>query len=156
VVEQHEQETRAMTSHPAPGAIHHLRLTVTDVDRSREFYTSVLGFEVAGLSEAVERLRVGLSPGVVLTNGATFLGLGPAPDPNRATSGDRFDENRVGLDHLSFTAASRGELERIVRILDERGIPHGEITDLGPTVPILVLAFRDPDNIQLEFTAPGG
>lgn len=29
------------------GEIHHLRLTVTDVERSRKFYTSLLGFEVA-------------------------------------------------------------------------------------------------------------
>lgn len=25
--------------------IHHLRLTVTDLDRSREFYTGLLGFD---------------------------------------------------------------------------------------------------------------
>ena len=29
------------------GPIHHLRLTVTDVNRSREFYTQVLGFGIA-------------------------------------------------------------------------------------------------------------
>lgn len=29
-------------------AIHHLTLTVTDVGRAREFYTSLFGFEVAG------------------------------------------------------------------------------------------------------------
>jgi glyoxylase I family protein len=29
------------------GEIHHLRLTVTDLQRSQQFYTSVLGFEVA-------------------------------------------------------------------------------------------------------------
>ncbi|MFY9931571.1 MAG: VOC family protein [Streptosporangiaceae bacterium] len=29
------------------GEIHHLRLTVTGVQRSREFYTSLLGFQVA-------------------------------------------------------------------------------------------------------------
>ena len=29
------------------GEIHHLRLTVTDLERSREFYTQLLGFEVA-------------------------------------------------------------------------------------------------------------
>ena len=28
----------------ATGGIHHLRLTVTDLPRSREFYTSLLGF----------------------------------------------------------------------------------------------------------------
>ncbi|HET7338852.1 MAG TPA: VOC family protein, partial [Candidatus Dormibacteraeota bacterium] len=29
------------------GPIHHLRLTVTDIARSREFYTNLLGFTVA-------------------------------------------------------------------------------------------------------------
>ncbi len=32
------------------GDIHHLRLTVTDAERSRQFYTSLLGFEVAAES----------------------------------------------------------------------------------------------------------
>jgi glyoxylase I family protein len=126
------------------GGIHHLRLTVTDVERAREFYTGVLGFQVA----------MELPSGVVLSNGSVMVGLGPAPDPDRAISGDRFDENRVGLDHLSFSVGSRDELEQAVRIFDERGIPHGEITDLGPDFGIYILAFRDPDNTQLELTAP--
>jgi glyoxylase I family protein len=29
------------------GPIHHLRLTVTDVERSRVFYTELLGFQIA-------------------------------------------------------------------------------------------------------------
>jgi hypothetical protein len=33
------------------------------------------------------------------------------------------------------------------------GVPHGEITDLGDVFGLYVLAFRDPDNIQLELTA---
>jgi hypothetical protein len=41
-----------------------------------------------------------------------------------------------------------------VRLFDERDVPHGEIKDLGPDLGIYVLAFRDPDNIQLELTAP--
>src|SRR3982074_3804049 len=36
-----------MTGQIACGDIHHLRLTVTDINRSREFYTSLLGFDVA-------------------------------------------------------------------------------------------------------------
>ena len=32
------------------GDIHHLRLTVTDVQRSREFYTGLLGFTVVAES----------------------------------------------------------------------------------------------------------
>lgn len=133
-----------MKNQIATGGIHHLRLTVTDVERAREFYTGVLGFQVA----------MELPSGVVLSNGSVMVGLGPAPDPDRAISGDRFDENRVGLDHLSFSVGSRDELEQAVRIFDERGIPHGEITDLGPDFGIYILAFRDPDNTQLELTAP--
>ena len=65
----------------------------------------------------------------------------------------RFDENRVGLDHLSFNVASRDELERAVQIFDRRGVPHGEIKTLS-SFGIYVLPFRDPDNIQIELTAP--
>ncbi len=128
----------------ATGPVHHLRLTVTDVDRSRAFYTEVLGFAVV----------MELNPGVFLSNGSVGLGLGPAPDPSRAGRTDRFDENRVGLDHLSFGVSSRAELEDAARELAARGVPHGEITDLGATFGLFILAFRDPDNIQLELTAP--
>ena len=37
-----------MASPITTGAVHHLRLTVTDVQRAREFYTGLLGFQVAG------------------------------------------------------------------------------------------------------------
>lgn len=126
------------------GEVHHLRLTVSDVARARAFYTEVLGFDVA----------MELPPGVLLTNGRLLLGLGPAPDAESSSSGDRFDENRVGLDHLSFAVGSRQDLDEAIRILDENSVPHGEIKDLGPDIGIYILTFRDPDNIQLELTAP--
>lgn len=127
----------------ATGSVHHVRLTVSDVARSQAFYTDVLGFE-HGLD---------LPSGVFLSNGTVGLGLGPSPAPTRTPRDDRFDEARIGLDHLSFGVASRDELERALRLLDERGIPHGEITDLGDAFGMVILAFRDPDNIQLELTA---
>ena len=125
------------------GPVHHVRLTVSDVARSRAFYEEVLGFQFV----------MDLPSGVFLSNGAVGLGLGPSPDPARAPASDRFDEARIGLDHLSFGVASRDELERALRLLDERGIPHGEITDLGDAFGMYILAFRDPDNIQLELSA---
>jgi catechol 2,3-dioxygenase-like lactoylglutathione lyase family enzyme len=134
------------------GGIHHLRLTVTDVDRSREFYTGILGFEVAVESppaddpSAAEVYKV-LWGGVVLIRGNLLMGLRPV-----APAGDRFSEDRVGLDHLSFSVAGRADLEAAVRLLDERGVPHGEITTLAG-FGIHVLPFRDPDNIQVELTA---
>ena len=111
-----------MTASIATGPVHHLRLTVSDVARSRAFYTEVLGFQHV----------TDLPSGGFLSNCA------------------------VGLDHLSFQVAGREELERAVLLLDQRGVPHGEITDLGEGFGILILAFRDPDNIQLELTAAYG
>jgi glyoxylase I family protein len=135
-----------MSTPIATGPVHHLRLTVSDVDRSRAFYTEVVGFQFV----------MDLPSGVFLSNGAVGLGLGPSPDPSRAPASDRFDEARIGLDHLSFSVASRDELERARQLLDERGMPHGEVTDLGDAFGLYILAFRDPDNIQLELTAAYG
>lgn len=133
-----------MNSRISVGEVHHLRLTVSDMARARAFYTEVLGFDVA----------MEMPPGVLLTNGKLILGLGLAPDSGAAIRGDRFDENRVGLDHLSFAVNSRQDLDDAIRILDEHGASHGEVKDLGPDLGMYILAFRDPDNIQLELTAP--
>jgi glyoxylase I family protein len=135
------------------GGIHHLRLTVTNLERSREFYTGLLGFEVAvespppGDPSAAETFKV-LFGGIVMARGNLLMGLRPM-----APSGDCFDPDRVGLDHLSFSVATHDDLEQAMRLLDERGVPHGEITSL-PSFGIDVLPFEDPDGVQLELTAP--
>ena len=135
------------------GDIHHLRLTVTDLARSLQFYTSLLGFRVAvespppGDPAEAEAFRV-LFGGVVMVRADLLMGLRPM-----APEGDRFDPDRVGLDHLSFSVPSRDDLEQAVRLFDERGVPHGSITRL-PSFGIDVLPFEDPDGIQLELTAP--
>ncbi len=125
------------------GAVHHIALTVTNRERSRDFYTSLLGFQF--LAES--------APKYFLSNGTVILAVGPAPDASRAIKDDRFDESRVGLDHVSLNVASHDELERALKLFEERGITHGEIEDLAD-FGIYVLAFRDPDNIQIELTAP--
>jgi hypothetical protein len=90
----------------------------------------------------------------LLNNGSAIMALTTPPDPTQAIRGDQFSENRVGLDHVSFYVSSRGELEQAVRLFDEQNVSHGEIKDLGAALGLYVLAFRDPDNIQLELTAP--
>ena len=124
-------------------AVNHITLTVTDRDRAREFYTSVLGFQFV----------MEFGPKYLLSNGSVILALNLSPDPARAITNDQFDENRVGLDHVSFNVGSHEVLEQASHILDERGIPRGEIKDLAD-LGIYVMAFRDPDNVQLELTAP--
>lgn len=125
------------------GTVNHITLTVTDRDRAREFYTSVLGFQ----------FLMEFGPKYLLSNGHVILALNLSPDPARAITNDQFDENRVGLDHVSFNVGSHEVLEQASQVFDERGISHGEIKDLAD-LGIYVMAFRDPDNIQLELTAP--
>jgi glyoxylase I family protein len=135
------------------GAIHHIRLTVTDIERSRKFYTELLGFEVAVEAPASDDPKSDPSypvlwGGVVMAKGSYLLGLRPV-----AAKGDRFDEDRVGLDHLSFNVESRAAMNAAIKLLDERGITRGEVRELT-SFGICVLPFRDPDNIQLELTSP--
>ncbi len=132
-----------MTNHIATGAVHHLTLTVTDVGRAYDFYSEVLGFQKVA----------DYGPRILAHNGSFLLALGPASNSDQTNGDNGFDETRVGLDHLSLTVENREELERAVGILDERGISPGEIVDLAE-FKIYVLMTRDPDNIQVELTAP--
>jgi glyoxylase I family protein len=133
--------------------IHHLRLTVTDVQRSREFYTNLLGFQVVvespppGDPSGDEAFSI-LFGGVVMMRSNVMMGLRPV-----AAAEDRFDPDRVGLDHLSFSVPTREDLERAARLFDEHGVTHGAITRLA-SFGIDVLPFDDPDGIQLELTTP--
>ena len=129
----------------------HVRLTVTDVARSRAFYERVFGFPVAyevpeGADDATRASLSFLFGGVIYAlPGGGLLGLRPV-----ASQDDRFDEDRVGLDHLSFAVASVADLQDAVALLDEAGTPHGGIKDIGIAS---IVEFRDPDGIALELVA---
>jgi glyoxylase I family protein len=134
--------------------VHHLRLTVTDLTRSRQFYRDVLGFEIAAESPGnpddpdVRSDPEQLYGGVVFAVAGMLFGLRPVADPN-----DRFDSERVGLDHLSFTVASRDQLLEAEEQLEDYGVEHGTVRDL-PAFGIAILSFSDPDGVHLELTAP--
>ena len=104
-------------SHLSVGPVHHMRMAVTDVQRSRAFYTEVLGFDVAVDAppppgdENHEVLVDSLQGGVILMHQGMFFGLRPVDD-ERAAAADRFDPFRVGLDHLSFTRADESRSRR--------------------------------------------
>ena len=130
-------------------SIAHVRLTVTDIERSRQFYDSVFGWPVLiespDSADAATREVLGfLFGGVIYDLGVTLIGLRPVAN-------DRFHEDRCGLDHLAFRVASKAELDDAAAHLDELGVEHEPIKDIGPSY---ILEFRDPDNIALELTAP--
>ncbi|MDQ6783925.1 MAG: VOC family protein [Actinomycetota bacterium] len=135
----------------ATRAYAHVRLTVTDIDRSRAFYDDIFGlpvaFEVPADADDATRQQLGfLFGGVIYQLGDSLFGLRPV-----AT--DAFNEDRVGLDHLSFAVATRGDLDAAAALLDERGVTHEGVKDIGAGY---LLEFRDPDNIALELFAPKG
>jgi glyoxylase I family protein len=145
-------------SHLPVGPVHHLRVTVTDVERSKAFYTGVLGFEVAVDAppppgdDSHDEIVDSLQGGVILVHQGVFFGLRPT-DTDRAAAGDCFDPLRVGLDHLSFGVPARADLDRAVELLDEQGVSHGPIRELK-ALGLSFLAFFDPDGIALELSAP--
>jgi glyoxylase I family protein len=130
-------------------SVAHIRLTVTDITRSREFYESVFGWPVnlevpVDADDAMRERLAFLFGGVIYNVGDSRVGLRPGAD-------DTFYENRTGLDHLAFRVGSKSELEDAATHLDELGIAHGPIKDIGV---MYILEFRDPDNIALELVAP--
>ncbi|MCW2556894.1 MAG: glyoxalase [Mycobacterium sp.] len=139
-----------MTGMPiTANSVAHIRLTVTDIARSRGFYESVFGWpvalEVPDDADDATREQLGfLFGGVLYDIGGTLIGLRPGAD-------DSFDEDRVGLDHLCLRVASKDELDSAAAHLDDLDIAHEPIKDIGHAY---ILEFRDPDFIALELSAP--
>lgn len=119
-----------------PG-ISHIILTVSDLARSRAFYGDLLGF-------AVEDVPGGMFYFVTGGVGIWFL------THEQTAPGDRFSEFRVGLDHLAFTAPDEAALRDLADKLLAAGVPTNGVETFAPTGN-LYMAFRDPDNIQLEY-----
>jgi len=127
--------------------IHHLGLSVTNVERSARWYQDVLGFhEVSRLGG-----RADMSRRINLCHDGLGVHLGLVA--HRGAGWFRFDETMPGLDHLSFAVADRAELEQWCRRLFERGVDHSPIADARSIPGAVVVVFRDPDNIQLELFA---
>jgi catechol 2,3-dioxygenase-like lactoylglutathione lyase family enzyme len=124
--------------------ITHVALTVRDLQVSVPWYEQLLGAEPV-LDEDTDP---DMHHTVYLVGGGMLLGL--HQHGTSAPAGE-FSEHRVGLDHLAFGCADRGELEKWANRLDELGVEHGGIKDAHYGSGV---SFRDPDGIALEFFAP--
>jgi catechol 2,3-dioxygenase-like lactoylglutathione lyase family enzyme len=116
-------------------------LTVTDPERSAQWWTEVLRFKVILKIE-----KPGFREWSILHPSGVSVGL-LAHDE---AASDRFDERAVGLDHVALNVADRSTLEKWARHLDRLGVTHSGIKEEngGP-----LITLRDPDNIQLELHA---
>jgi catechol 2,3-dioxygenase-like lactoylglutathione lyase family enzyme len=122
----------------------HVALTVRDLAVSVPWYEALLGAQPV-LDEDTDP---DFHHTVYLLGNGTLLGL--HQHKTAAPDGD-FSEYVVGLDHIAFGCANRGELEKWAGRLDELGIKNEGIKDRAYGSGI---SFRDPDNIALEFFAP--
>ena len=124
--------------------IHHLGLTVRDVDASAAWYVDVLGFRRVGEFESPDggRRKVFLRHSGLPAR----LGLTQHRDGDQ----DVFDETRVGLDHLAFAVGDRAELDAWATRLAAAAVVHSSVAPANSIPGAAVLVLRDPDNIQLE------
>jgi catechol 2,3-dioxygenase-like lactoylglutathione lyase family enzyme len=118
--------------------VHHIVLTVSDPNRSAEFYEAILGARASKPDPRVRWISCG-----------SFLLCFQRP-PRQALPGDRFDENRLGLDHVGFAVESRQHLIDLLAVLADLGVPTAGI-EFDPDGQSDYVCFRDPDHIQVEF-----
>lgn len=126
--------------------IHHVSITVTDIERSMPWYSEVLG--LTKLMDEPHPNDDGYAVVLGKPDWSMCLGLHTHPT-NKA---ERFAESRTGLDHVSFMVSDRSKLDAWEARLSELGVEHSPVADREG---YSVLVFRDPDNIQLELTSLG-
>jgi len=115
---------------------HHVKLPVTDVERTRDWYARVFGFEVT-----LEFVEEGVLMGVGMRDPGGTVPLAFRCDPDRAKAMSGFDPIAIGV-------PTSGQLDSWRQRLDELGEPHGGIVT-GHVGSVLV-GLHDPDGIEVR------
>lgn len=116
--------------------IAHATLTVSDIQRTKKFYEDLFETELPmDNKRSFSLLKAGIP--------CWFAQW------EKQRQGDRFDERRVGLDHLAFELKNLEELQKVVKRLCEMGVENAGLERFAGKYPYV--CFRDPDNIQIEF-----
>ena len=124
--------------------MHHLSLTVRDLDTSASWYERLFDLE-AVMDEAGDERRA-----KVYRLGGTTVMLGLTE--HRGNDGSGFRPDRTGLDHAAFAVATHGDVDAWAERLDTAGVGHSGRID----IPIgAILNFPDPDGIQLSIFYEG-
>jgi glyoxylase I family protein len=133
------------------GLIHHIDLTVTELERSRVFYNHLLGFIGYARSDDYDY-------GTDWDHGGpgqfTSIGIVKAKGQNAARAHDR---GSAGLHHLAWCAASRADVDALYAKLLEIG---AVILDPPALYPLYhseyyAVFFSDPDGLKLEYVFAG-
>jgi len=122
---------------PALAGIHHLKLPVTDLARSLEWYRSRLGYQVQ-----IEFIEQGTLMGYGLAHPAGGPELGLRLDPERARAA-------AGFDYFAIGVADKAAMDLLARRMDKLGQAHAGVhrASLGWILPEVL----DPDGHTLRF-----
>ena len=126
--------------------IHHVSITVTDLERSVPWYSEVLG--LTKLMDEPHPDDEGYAIVLGKPDWSMCVGLHTHP----TNESESFAESRTGLDHVSFMVSDRAELGAWQTRLSDLNVTHSPVEEREG---YSVLVFRDPDNIQLEFISLG-
>ncbi len=118
--------------------LNHAVLYVRDVERTRDFYEQVLGFET--LIWMPGKGAFFQAPGSTNDHDLGVFQIGSGAGPSGAGS------STVGLYHLAWEVDTLNELERIRGLLQERGALVGA----SDHVTTKSLYAHDPDGIEFE------
>ncbi|GAC1338457.1 MAG: hypothetical protein NVSMB29_04260 [Candidatus Dormibacteria bacterium] len=92
--------------------VHHLKLPVTDVARSRTWYVEALGF-----APDLEFVEDGVLTGAVVRHPVAGLRLALRGDPDRARA-------MAGFDPICLAVSSNHDLDHVIAGLDAGQVPH--------------------------------
>jgi catechol 2,3-dioxygenase len=118
----------------------HVVYSVSDIERTTQFWTHILGFHVS------DRNEYGM---VFLRNGTDHhtVALAPATEPRELPK-----RGQVGFDHMAFEVESVSELFRIREFLKSKGVTVFFEGRRGPGGNPGI-EFYDPDGFKIEIYA---
>lgn len=125
--------------------LHHVALTVTNMDKSVDWYADLFGFV-----ELAREDHHGGGGGRAVVLGPEDWSMFVVMNEHPTNAGESFDPTRTGLDHIGFAVPDRATLDGWVTRFEEKGITYSPVTehDWGWS-----LNFRDPDDVQLQLVA---
>ena len=119
----------------------HLTLTVTDLERSAEFYNRVFG------AQTVDSAEDQLGAYAICMGENFMIGL---RKHSATEENDSFYFARVGMDHMGVHVEGKAELEKWRAFLDEQKVENSGIVESPYGLHVNA---KDPDGIAIEFFA---